>query len=97
MDSVMFWLRVINVAVWGCLLVYMLPGAKSAVIGSETRRGDPMRLGVAFVCLVMLGGNLRWLLAPESEQALLALHVMSASVALYIARLAYAYGRGPRV
>lgn len=97
MDDLLNILRVLNVAVWTGLLLYMLPGAKSAITGRDIRRGDPMRLGVSFVCLVMIGGNLRFLLAPDSDGLWLALYVMSAAVGLYIARLGKAYGRGPRI
>lgn len=90
-------LRIANVLIWAGLLAFMFEGAKTAVIGKETRRGDPMRLGVAFVCLVMIGGNLRWLFAPESQTLLAVVHIMAAAVGLYIARLASAYGRGPRI
>lgn len=90
-------LRVVNVLIWTLLLLYMIPGAKNAIWGTDTRRGDPMRLGVAFVCLVMIGGNLRWLFAPDDRSMWVALYVMSAAVGLYIAKLAKAYGRGPLV
>lgn len=90
-------LRWANVLIWTGLLIYMMPGAKTAIVGKDTRRGDPMRLGVSFVCLLMIGGNLRWIFAPESQTLLGVLHLIAAAVGLYIARLAKAYGRGPRI
>lgn len=90
-------LRVLNVAIWAGLLAYMVPGAWCAIRNREVRRGDPMRLGVACVCLIIIGGNLRFLLAPDSDALWIALYVMSAAVGLYIARLATAYGRGPKI
>lgn len=90
-------LRVINIVVWSGLLLYMIPGAHHAVTGKDVRRGDPMRLGVGAVCLVMLLGNLRWLLVPDSDLLFAAIYVLSAIVGLYVARLAHAYGRGPKL
>ena len=90
-------LRILNIVVWGALFAYMLPGAWSAAYGGNVRRGDPMRLAVAATCLVMIGFSLRWLLAPESLLIWRTLYVLSAAVAAYIAVLARAYGRGPRV
>jgi hypothetical protein len=78
-------LRIINVAVWSVLL------------GKDVRRGDPMRLGVAGVCLVIILGNLRWLLAPDNDGLFIAIYLLSALVGTYIIRLGMAYGRGPRL
>ena len=90
-------LRVVNVLIWGALLIYMLPGAYSAAFGKAVRRGDPMRMGVAATCLVMIAANLRWLLAPDNVSLWAAVYVLSAAVAIYIAFLAKAYGRGGRL
>ncbi len=90
-------LRIINVVIWGALLLYLLPGAWSAVHGKAVRRGDPMRLGCVATAFVMLGFFLRWLLAPESDLLWQALHILSAADAVYIWFLARAYGRGEHV
>lgn len=90
-------LRVLNLFIWSGLLIYMAPGALHAITGRDVRRGDPMRLGVGAVCIVMILGNLRWLVAPDSEAMFAAMYVLSAVVGLYIARLAGAYGRGPKL
>lgn len=90
-------LRILNLLIWSGLLLYMLPGAKSAIMGRDTRRGDPMRLGLSFVCLVIIGGNLRFLLAPDSDGLWMAIYLLSAAVGLYLIRLGNAYGRGPRL
>jgi hypothetical protein len=90
-------LRLLNLIIWGGLWVYMVPGAWSAVRGKEIRRGDPMRLGVAAVCVVMILGNLRWLFAPDSDSLFASIYALSAMVGIYIIRLAKAYGRGPKL
>jgi hypothetical protein len=90
-------LRILNIAIWTGLLAYMLPAARSAVTGRDTRRGDPMRLGVASVCLVIILGNIRWLIAPDSQPLFLALYVLTAIVGVYKIILARTYGRGPRL
>lgn len=90
-------LRWINLAVWLVLLAYMLPGAGTAVGGKNLRRGDPMRLGIACICLVMIGGNLRWLFAADSLTLLATIHALAAAAGLYLIRLGLAYGRGPRI
>jgi hypothetical protein len=90
-------LRILNVAVWLSLALYMVPGAWTAARGLSTRHGDPMRLSVLVTALLMVGFYLRWLLAPESETLWQLLHVLSIFNAGYIAILARAYGRGARV
>ena len=97
MDLTLELLRWLNLVIWIGLFLYMVPAARVAIIGKDTRRGDPMRLGVAFICLVMIGGNLRWLFAPDSKSLLAVIHVFAAAAGLYTARLANAYGRGPRI
>ncbi len=90
-------LIILNVIAWGALLIYMIPGAWSAARGMAARRGDPMRLGVAIVALLMSSFFLRRLLAPGSDVAFNILSVLSIVTACYIAFLAHAYGRGPRL
>jgi hypothetical protein len=90
-------LRILNIVIWGALFVYMQPAAWSAVRARDIRRGDPMRLGVASVCMVMILGNLRWLFAPDNDALFASIYVLSSVVGLYLIRLAYAYGRGPRL
>ncbi len=90
-------LRILNLIVWSVLALYSMPGAWGAVSGKETRRGDPMRLACVATAFVMIGFTLRWLLAPDSIVLWQALYVLSAATGLYIIRVAWAYGRGPRV
>ncbi len=90
-------LRIINVAVWAAVLIYMVPGAWAASFGKHTRRGDPMRLSVLVTAVLFLGFNLRWLLAPENDVLWQALLVLSAADGIYIAWLAKAYGRGGKL
>lgn len=90
-------LRILATVAWGLLALYMLPGAWSAARGRDTRRGDPMRLGVFATALVMIGFNLRWLFAPDSMLIWQMLYLLSAGDAVFIALLARAYGRGGRV
>ena len=91
----LFVLRLIALAVWAALFVYMVPGARAAIKGKDLRRGDPMRLGVAIICLVMILGNLRWLLAPESDELFAAVYVLSIIAGAHTFKLAMVYGRGP--
>jgi hypothetical protein len=90
-------LRVANLLVWGALFAYMVPAARHAVTGKDVRRADPMRLSVAAVCIVMILGNLRWLIAPENMNMLGAVSVLSLLVGIYKIILARTYGRGPRL
>jgi hypothetical protein len=90
-----FW--IVNAALWTALFFYMLPGAWAAASGRHTRHGDPMRLATASTAVMMAGFSYRWLLLPTSELAWQALYVLSAALAIYIFRLARAYGRGPEL
>jgi hypothetical protein len=90
-------LRILNLVIWGALFVYMLPSAHHVVTGKDVRRADPMRLGVAAVCVVMVLGNIRWLLAPDNEMLFATIYALSAMVGVYKIILARAYGRGPRL
>ena len=90
-------LRILCVLAWGFLLIYMVPGAWSAVRCSDPRRGDPMRLGILLVCCVMVAGNLRFLFVPDNDQLWMAIYGLSFVTACYIIHLARAYGRGPRI
>lgn len=93
----MTYLRILNVIIWGCMAAYMFSGAWSAIVGSNVRRGDPMRLACFATALLMVGFNLRWLLVPDSIWTFQALYGLSAVLGAYIMVLAHAYGRGPRV
>lgn len=90
-------LRLLNVLVWGIMLVMMSSGAWSAAFGNDLRRGDPMRLACFATAFVMVGFNVRWLIWPDSVLMWQALYVLSAASGVYIMLLARAYGRGPRV
>ncbi len=89
-------LIILNIGAWGALFVYMMVrGAWSAVLRRSPRHGDPMRVGVAAVCILMLGFFIRRLLAPESEIVFMSLAALSILVAGFVAQLARSYGRGP--
>lgn len=90
-------LRIISTLVWAALLLYMLPAAWAAIARTHTRRGDPVRLGMAIICLTTMGFNLRWLIAPQSELTWKVLYVLSALAAVYHIILARVYGRGVRM
>jgi hypothetical protein len=90
-------LRVVNLLIWSALFFYVLRGAISTVTGKDTRRGDPMRLGVAAVCIVIVLGNLRWLVAPDDQTLFIAVYVLTAIVGIYKIILARTYGRGPKL
>lgn len=90
-------LRLINVAIWTALLVYMLPGAHHAVTGKDVRQWDPWRLSVAFVSLCIVLSSLRWLLAPNNHALFVAVYVLTAIVGAYKIILARTYGRGPKL
>lgn len=86
-------LRILNLITWGIMLSYMLPGAWSATT-SRARYGDPMRLACVLTAVVMIGFNLRALLAPDDELLWKALLVLSAALAVFILKLGLTYGRG---
>lgn len=90
-------LRILNLIVWGALLIFMAHGSWSALFGKNQRRGDAMRLACFAMAAVQIGFNLRWLFWPEDVVLWQALYVLSAGAAVYIAWLAHTYGRGPRV
>lgn len=90
-------LRIANLLIWGFLFLYVLRGASHAVSGKETRRGDPMRLSIASVCIIMILGNIRWLMAPEDQGLFAVIYVLSAIVGIYKIVLARTYGRGPKL
>lgn len=89
-------LRLLNLLAWGGLLIYMLPGALGA-LGSQPRRGDAMRLGTGLVALIVCGFTARWFVAPDNMLLHQALYVLSIGVALFVAWLGRAYGRGGHV
>lgn len=90
-----FWIA--NAVLWSFLFCYMAPGAWAAASGRNTRHGDPMRLAVAATAILQAGFSFRWLIGPSNEASWKALYVLSAALAIYIAYLARAYGRGPRL
>lgn len=95
----MIWLRLINIAVWGAMLVYMLPGAWSATT-VRARYGDPMRLACALTGIVFLAFNGYWIVnaaSAPSDPFMMALLVLSAALACFILKLGRTYGRGPRL
>jgi hypothetical protein len=90
-------LRLLNVLIWTGLLLYMLPSARHAVTGRDVRRADPWRLSVAVVSIVIILGNLRWLMAPDNALLFGAVYVLTAMVGIYKIILARTYGRGPKL
>lgn len=90
-------LRILNLIVWGFMLVYMARGAWSAMFGDEMRRGDPMRLACFATAIVMCGFTLRWLVAPADQISFAVLYALAIADAVFIIALGRAYGRGPRV
>jgi hypothetical protein len=87
-------LRILNLAVWGIMMAYMLPGAWSALT-SRARYGDPMRLACALTAIVMIGFNARALLVPDDLLLWKGLLALSAALAVFILKLGTTYGRGP--
>jgi hypothetical protein len=90
-------LRILNLIIWGALLVYTLPAAFGVIAGKDVRRADPWRLSVASVCIVIILGNLRWLIAPTNETLFALIYVLTAIVGVYKFILVRTYGRGPRL
>lgn len=76
----------------------MAPGAWSVIRNNGgVRRGDPMRVGVAGVAIVMILANFRWLLAAENDLLFAVIYLLNAGVGLFMISLARTYGRGPRI
>ena len=90
-------LVVLNLIGWGGLLLWMLPASYNAAFGKVLRRGDPMRLSVLTVSVVMIGFCTRRLVIPDEELSLQALYLLNLAVIVHIGLLTRAYGRGPRV
>jgi hypothetical protein len=90
-----FW--IVNSILYGALFFSALPGAWAAVTGRETRLGDPVRLFILSVAVMMAGFSLRWLVAPANEPAWQALYLLSAVNAVYGFIILCSYGRGPHV
>jgi uncharacterized membrane protein YeiH len=90
-----FWIS--TLVVWIVVGIYAFRGAFSAAVFASHRRGDPMRLAVFLVAVIMAGGTLRWILAPDNETLWKAVYVVAVLTAIYIVRLMHAYGRGPDV
>lgn len=90
-------LRIINIIVWLAVVAYCLPGAWAAASSRGTRRGDPMRLACLATGFVIMGFNLRWLLAPDNVTLWKMLYALACADGIYILLLARAYGRGARV
>jgi hypothetical protein len=86
-------LRIINLVCWGAMLAYMLPGAWAS-LGRRARYGDPMRLACALTGFVVIGFNLRWLIAPNDVVLWKGLLVLSSALAIFILHLGLTYGRG---
>ncbi len=94
-------LRILNLVVWGIMLLYMTPGAIAAVTRAA-RYGDPMRLACALTAIVFIAFNLYWIFGPSAHVApvdpmMNGLLVLSAALGFYILRLGRTYGRGPRL
>lgn len=90
-------LRVLNILIWGALFAFVVGGAWTAIRGKDVRRSDPWRLGVAAVSAFIILGNLRWILAPDSDALFRAIYMMGAIVGLYKIYLVCTYGRGPKL
>jgi hypothetical protein len=89
-------IRIVALIAWSGLLLYMVPGAISAIRAKSSRHGDPMRAGVLFTAIVFVGFIVRSLWAPTDQTSWFWLYVLCVINAAYIARLAYTYGRGPK-
>lgn len=87
-------LRLINLAVWLAVLAYMLPGAWAAARIKLVRAGDPMRLAVAVLAVLICGFTLRPMIAPNSDALWAGLYVLSIAGGAYVAWVARGYGRG---
>lgn len=90
-------LRILNLLIWVGLFVCVFSGARSAITGKDVHRGDPWRLSVAAVCVVIILGNLRWLLAPNNAALFASVYALTGIVGIYKIILARVYGRGPRL
>lgn len=89
-------LRILNIIIWGAMMIYMALGAW-AVVSGGARRGDPMRLACFLTGAVFVGYHLRALFWPGNETAANGLHVAAALIPVYIICLGRAYGRGEHV
>lgn len=90
-------LRIANIVLWLLVAGYCLPSATNAAFGKVVRRGDPMRLAVFVTALIMAGFCVRWFIAPNDLTLWVALYVLCAADAVWIAALARSYGRGGSV
>lgn len=91
-------LRVLNLFVWGAMLLYMGRGAVASIT-KGARYGDPMRLACALTAFVFIAFNLYWLFGPSAHFApgdplMNGLLVLSAALGVYIWKLGMTYGRG---
>ena len=90
-------LRILLIIAWSAVVAFMASGAWASVTRRAVRRGDPMRLACFVTALLFIGYSLRALIAPASDWAWQALHLLSAADAVFIVALGRAYGRGPHV
>ena len=88
-------LRLACMAAWAIVALSVLPSAYRA-IRQRACENDPFRAAFAFVGLLLMGFNLRWLIAPEDVAVWLALHGISLLLALYVFRVCRAHGPGRR-
>ena len=91
------WPRLILIAAWASVGIFMASGAWAVAVRRNVRRGDPMRLACFITALIFIGYSARALLAPESEWVWMALHLLSAVDAVLIIALGRTYGRGPLI
>lgn len=86
-------LRLVSIAAWA-LVAGCLGGSAYRAIRGRTFAYDNFRAGFFFVALLMIGFNLRWLLAPDDQGVWLALYALSALVAFFVLKVVRAHGKG---
>lgn len=86
-------LRLLSIVAWA-LVAGCLGRSAARAIRGRTYAFDNFRAAFFFVALVMIGFNLRWLLAPDDQGTWLALYALSVLAAFYVLKVVLAHGKG---
>lgn len=77
--------QLLTAILWFGVALITTPGTKRQFFSKAPRVGDPSKSAFFFTALIFVGGNVRWLIAPDDMLTWKMIYALSIALAVYVA------------